>query len=54
VKAKTSHPKVQLNSTQHIFITQTGIGTAIDLKGHLKKKTKTSKNNNKSHLKVYL
>jgi hypothetical protein len=27
----------QLNSTQHIFITQTGIDTAIELKSHLRK-----------------
>jgi hypothetical protein len=37
-------------STQHIFITQTGINTAIELKSHLRK-GKTSKDNNKNNLK---
>jgi hypothetical protein len=37
-------------STQHIFITQTGIDTAIELKSHLRK-DKTSKDNNKNNLK---
>jgi hypothetical protein len=41
----------QLNSTQHFFITQTGIGTAIDLKSHFKEKKRQSKDNNKNHLK---
>jgi hypothetical protein len=37
-------------STQHIFITQTGINTAIELKSHLRK-DKTRKDNNKNNLK---
>jgi hypothetical protein len=32
----------QLNSTQHNFITQTGISTAIDLKCHFEKRQKQS------------
>jgi hypothetical protein len=42
--------KTQLNSTQHIFIIQTGIDTAIELKSHLRK-DKTSKDNNKNKFK---
>jgi hypothetical protein len=32
------HFSTQLNSTQHIFITQTGIDTSIELKSHLRKR----------------
>jgi hypothetical protein len=41
VKQQPNQPN---QSTQHIFITQTGIGTAIDLNCHFKKRQKKQVN----------